>query len=96
MYSVYPCPVWTSLHRVHPLVPHSLTRWVLGLMSPVLGHAHTREAGRTVVWLAGGGAGGRDTGSTWHSCQMMTRDHGDVDTELLWTKSMDIISEALK
>ena len=51
---------------------------------------------RTVVWLAGGGAGGQDTGATWHSCQRVTRDQGNTDTGLLWDRSMDIIREALK
>ena len=66
------------------------------------GDGQLREAARTVVWLAGGGAGSRDSdsisasGSTWHSCEKVTRETERVErVQELWTKSEQLINMAL-
>ena len=90
VYAVYPCQVWTSLHSS---LPHAVSHWLLWLLSPLLGQSQLREAARTVVWLAGGGAaqGAHVSGSTWHSCQMVTTDHDTGQARLLWEKSEELI-----
>ena len=86
VHSVEPSPVMSSLHSP---VPAWLTRALL----PLLGQtSQAREAARTAVWLAGGGAG--EAGGTWGSCQMVTeREEGD--TGGLWRRCEELIHNAL-
>ena len=77
VYSVEPCPVWTGLHSS---LPHLVTSWLVRVLGSLLGPV--REGGRTVVWLAGGGAGGKESGRLWHSCRLEEEDGQEVPQEL--------------
>ena len=90
MHSVEPGSVWSGLHS--PLPP-SVTRALLWLRLP--GHAHqAREAGRTGVWLAGGGARGGDTEGSWRNCQGV-RETPSEDRGRLWDRCEELIQGAL-
>ena len=90
VYSVEPCQVWSGLHSA---LPHLVTSWLVWVLAPLLGPA--REAGRTVVWLAGGGAGGRESGRLWHSCRLEEEDGQEVPRELRRI-SEGLIQQALR
>ena len=94
VYAVYPCQVLTSLHYSGSL-SHRLSSWLLWSVSPLLGQSGVREAGRTVVWLAGGGAEAGDQGSTWHSCEKVTSHDHLENNEQLWKKTEELIKKAL-
>ena len=86
VHSVEPSPVMSSLHSP---VPAWLTRALL----PVLGRTgQAREAARTAVWLAGGGAG--EAGGTWGACQMVT-ERAEGDTGGLRRRCEELIQGAL-
>ena len=92
--SVQPCPVWPGLHST---LPHLLTSSLLRLLEPVLPSSQAREAARTVVWLARGGAGQAVSGQTWHSCELSSppSSHHLTDLEQLQTRSDQLIQRAL-
>ena len=91
VYSVQPCPVWSGLHSV---LPHQLTGLLSWSLGPLLGSNPAREAARTVVWLAGGGAGGRHSGRAWHSCHLEEEDSLEVPHQLRETSDA-LIQRAL-
>ena len=81
--------MWTGLHSslASPL-PHLLTDWLLWLAGPLLPSSQVREAARTVVWLARGGAASSQSGLTWHSCEAETPRDTEEDTDLAHLQSL--------
>ena len=94
VFSVEPCQVWTGLHSS---LPHLVTDWLVWVVGPLLPSSQVREAARTVVWLARGGAVSSQSGLTWHSCQPVTAgDSQDTDLGQLRTLSDQLIQRALR
>ena len=100
VFSVDPGFTHTNIHSSQLDWFRSLLVWVAG---PALGAWPASIPARTLVWLAGGGPAGEETGrsgSHWYDCRISDKVDEQAEDQTLredvWQKSEHIVGRALE